>query len=118
MSPERVHLDYLKDILDGLQKAHVFVGDLDRQEFAKDEKTVFAVVRALEIVGEAAKQIPQDVQEEYSRVPWRQMARMRDKLLHHYFGMDLNVIWKTVEEDVPELIAMISEIISNTDASL
>jgi len=55
MSPERVYLDYLKDVLDGLQKAHVFVADPNHEEFAKDEKTIFAVVRALEIVGEAAK---------------------------------------------------------------
>jgi len=118
MSPERVYLDYLRDVLDGLQKAHVFVADLSHEEFAKDEKTIFAVVRALEIVGEASKQIPQDVQEKYPQVPWRHMARMRDKLIHHYFGMDLNVVWRTVEEDVPELIVKISEIISHEDPSL
>lgn len=107
MTSDRVYLDYLEDLLDALQKAEQFVAGMSFEEFAEDEKTVFAVIRALEVVGEAAKKIPEGVRQKYGAVPWRDMGRMRDKLIHHYFGVDLRVVWKTVEEDVPALIPVI-----------
>ena len=73
------------------------------EQFAGDAKTVFAVVRALEIIGEATKKLPQSVRDRYPKVPWREMAGIRDKLIHDYFGVNLAVVWKTVIEDLPGL---------------
>ncbi len=77
--------DYLNDILDAMGKAQQFVGNLSYEEFSEDDKTVFAVVRALEIVGEATKNIPNDIRNEYLEVPWKDMAGMRDILIHDLF---------------------------------
>lgn len=68
------------------------------EEFAEDEKTAYAVVRALEVAGEASKQIPQEVRDRHREAPWRDVAGMRDKLIHHYFGVDLRAVWKTVQQ--------------------
>ncbi len=76
-------------------------------QFVADDKTIFAVVRALEIVGEAAKRIPQAVRDQHSEIPWREMAGMRNKLTHDYFGVNVEVVWKTVIEDLPDLATKI-----------
>uniref|UniRef100_UPI00262F28BC HepT-like ribonuclease domain-containing protein n=1 Tax=Thermococcus sp. TaxID=35749 RepID=UPI00262F28BC len=69
-----------------------FTSGMDFEDFSKDRKTQFAVIRALEIIGEAAKAIPEDFKKEHPKVPWREMAGMRDKLIHAYFGVDLHVV--------------------------
>lgn len=103
MSAERVHTDYLEDILDAVQKIEEFTVGMTRETFRKDSKTVFAVIRALEIIGEAAKKIPDSIRRSHPTVPWRDMAGMRDNLIHGYFGVDLETVWITVVEDLPKL---------------
>ncbi len=71
MSAKRIYLDYLNDLLDALQKSQQFITNIDYREFAQDDKTVFAVIWALEIVGEATKRIPSEVRQRYDQVPWR-----------------------------------------------
>ncbi len=105
---KRTHEDYLKDILDAIASIEEFTSGMDFEDFLKDRKTQFAVVRALEIIGEAAKAIPEDFKKEHPEVPWREMAGMRDKLIHAYFGVDLRVVWKTLKEDVPFLKEVLS----------
>jgi uncharacterized protein with HEPN domain len=99
--------DALRDILEGASKAQKFVKGMTQEDFVKDEKTVFAVIRALEIVGEAARRVPDDFRAKHVGVPWRSMTGMRDKLIHDYFGVSLDVVWKTVHEDLPALIMAI-----------
>lgn len=111
MKSERLYLDYLEDLVSALQKSCQFVAGMSYEDFLKDEKTVYAVIRALEIVGEAAKQIPPKVRATYDMAPWRAMSGMRDKLIHHYFGVDLAVVWKTVTEDVAELLPVMQEVV-------
>lgn len=73
------------------------------EEFVQDEKAVFAVIRAIEIIGEAVKNIPDDVRKAYPEVPWKGMAGMRNKVIHEYFGVDLKVVWETIQERIPEV---------------
>ncbi|MBU0532578.1 DUF86 domain-containing protein [Candidatus Micrarchaeota archaeon] len=96
-------IDYLNDIFDSIQKIEIFTKDMSFKKFEKDDKTIFAVVRALEIIGEASKKIPDNIKQKHSNIPWKSMAGMRDKLIHEYFGVDVKVLWKTIEQDVPPL---------------
>jgi len=111
MKAKREYLDYFKDIQDALEKINNFIVGLDFESFAKDHKTTFAVIRALEIVGEAARKISKSVRSRYPDVPWQDMAGMRDKLIHGYFGVDLRVVWKTLQVDLPPLKAIFDKII-------
>ncbi len=101
MSPKREILDYLSDIVDAIDAAQSFVGDTDSALFRADLRTVYAVTHALEIVGEAAKRIPDSVRVRYPAVPWRLMSGMCDRLIHGYDTVDLDVLWKTVTPDRP-----------------
>jgi len=95
--------DFIEDIIDAMDKALKFVEDISYEEFTKDDKTIFAVIRAIEIIGEAVKNIPEDIRKEYPEIPWRGMAGMRDKIIHGYFGVDIKVVWDTVKKRVPRV---------------
>ena len=103
MTSKRVYLDYLNDIADAAEKIAQFIKGMTYGQFVADAKTSYAVVRALEVIGEAAKQVPSSVRTQYPEVPWQEMSGMRDKLVHDYFGVNLEVVWKTALEDVPNL---------------
>ena len=113
MSAERLVEDALNDILGAARKAIEFVAETNSENLADDDKTEYAVIRALEIVGEAARRVSQSFREEHPNVPWSEMAGMRDKLIHDYFGVDLDVVLKTVREDLPPLISSIQAIIAS-----
>lgn len=107
----REHIDYLEDILDSILKIEMFIQNQKFEDFAGDEKTQFAVIRALEIIGEASKKIPESVRQNFPNVPWSIMAGMRDKLIHDYFGVDIEVVWKTATFDLKNIKPAIQEII-------
>ncbi len=111
MKPPRDHLDLLNDIREAAAKARQFISGLDYPAFADDEKSIYAVVRALEIVGEAAKRIPQDVRDLAPAIPWRSMAGSRDKLIHDYITVDVENVWHTVVVDLPLLEAELCSLI-------
>ncbi|MEJ2049686.1 MAG: DUF86 domain-containing protein [Calditrichota bacterium] len=113
MTFNRNELLYLQDIQDAINKINIFIEKMSYDEFIKDEKTQYAVIRALEIIGEASKKINQGVKEVYSELPWREMSGMRDKLIHDYFGVNTEVIWKTASEDIPNLYKKLNEIIKH-----
>ena len=88
---------------------------MDYEAFARDDKTIFAVVRALEIIGEASKKVSDELKEQYSSLPWREMAGMRDKLVHDYFGVNVEVVWKSVAEDLPALKSQVQQMLAQID---
>ena len=95
--------DYLQDIIDAIDAAEQFIAGLDFATFESDRKTIFAVTRAVEIIGEASKQIPAELKEQYPHMPWKDIAGMRDKMIHQYFGINLRVLWNTVNHDLTPL---------------
>ncbi len=84
--------------------------DLDLDAFKNDNKTASAVIRKLEIIGEAAKGIPEEVRLLHPQIPWKEMAGMRDKLIHFYFGVDHDLVWVTVKRRLPEVKRWIKEV--------
>lgn len=115
MNSERGYVDYLEDILDATEKAMQFIRGMTYEQFVSDFKTTFAVVRALEVIGEATKRIPQSVRGKYPEVSWTEMAGMRDKLIHDYTSVSLEVVWKTASEDLPVLEPVIRRMLSEAE---
>jgi uncharacterized protein with HEPN domain len=99
----RTSRDYLADIMTCFQETQEFTGGLDFETFSKDRKTVNAVVRSLEVMGEAAKRIPGELRDQFPEIPWKRMTGMRDKLIHEYSGVDLEIIWAVITEELPPL---------------
>ena len=114
MKPKRLYTDFIDDIVDAIQKVDNFIEGMTLEQFLADEKTSFAVIRALEIIGEATKNIPQTIKENYPDIPWKEMAGIRDKLIHDYFGVDLEVVWNTATEDLLELKEKIDEALTKS----
>lgn len=111
MTRKREFLDYVADIQEATQNISQFIADMTWPQFAQDQKTIYAVVRAFEIIGEAAKKIPPSVKKRHANVPWKQMAGMRDKLIHEYFGVNYQVLWKTAQEDIPPVHLLIGKVL-------
>jgi len=109
----REFLDFVEDILDAMDKAEILVEGFTYKEFETDFRTNFAVVRALEIIGEAAKRLPVSLREQYSEIPWRGMAGMRDRIIHGYDTVDLQIVWDVVEQDIPEIKPQIQQILAD-----
>lgn len=107
--------DYLRDILTAVDQVEAFIGSMGFEEFVKDAKTVNAVVRSIEVIGEASKHIPVSLREKYVELPWKEVIGMRDKLIHGYFGMDYETIWKAAKEDVPSLRKVVERMLKDQE---
>jgi uncharacterized protein with HEPN domain len=100
---ERNPSDCVRDILEAAEKVSQFIRGLTYEKFCGDEKTVFAVVRGLEIVGEAARNVTPALRDKYPGIPWRLMTGMRDRLIHDYGGVNLAIVWNAASKDLPDL---------------
>lgn len=103
MTEKRDVCIYLEDMLPATEKALSFIEGMDYSSFEKNDEKIFAVTRALEIIGEATKHIPASVRGKYPDVPWRQITGLRDKLSHAYFDVHIYPLWLTITNDLPKL---------------
>lgn len=112
---------YLKDILESIEKIKEYTKEIKEENFYQDTQTQDAVLRRLEVMGEAVKNIPKDFKNKYPEVPWKKIAGMRDVLIHEYFGVNIKRIWKLAKDDLPGLkdnILKILDEIKNHEPSL
>jgi uncharacterized protein with HEPN domain len=103
---------YLDDILAAIGKILRYTAGLSSEEFAADEKTLDAVIRNLEIVGEATKKVPVDIRAAHSEVDWGKIAGLRDILIHEYFGIDTMILWDIVQNKLPQLEEQVRRILT------
>lgn len=102
---------YLEDILNSMNRILEYVEGYSFSDFKKDYKTVDAVIRNFEIIGEASKNVPQEIKDKYKEVPWDEMYLLRNKVSHEYFGIDYEIIWDLVSNYIPENITQIEKIL-------
>jgi uncharacterized protein with HEPN domain len=113
---QRDLLDFLLDIIEAIDEIESFVVGINFKEFASNREKILAVVKLLEIIGEATKKIPEDLRDQYPDIPWRAVAGMRDVLVHQYWQVDVEVIWETVVQSLPLLKVVISEMIKSNSS--
>lgn len=97
---ERGITETLSDILEAIRRIQDYISDMDYHAFLRDLKTRDAVLRNLEVIGEASKNIKDDFREQYPEIPWKEMSGVRDKLIHHYFGINFEVVWEIVHDEL------------------
>ena len=102
MTKQRDYIMYLEDINTCMQRIQEYLLDYDFDSFKNDYKTVDAVIRNFEIIGEATKNLPKEVKEKYPSMPWMEMYRLRNRLSHEYFGIDHKIIWRIATNYLPE----------------
>jgi len=104
---------YLKDIIANIELAQRFIAGLTFETFSTDDKTTYAVIRCLEIIGEATKRVPHNMRQQYPEVPWKSMTGARDFMAHDYGSIDMNKVWQMVKFDLPELKPQIKKILAD-----
>ena len=88
-----------------------YVDGMTLEQFATDSRTIKAVIRSIEVIGEAVKNLPDEIKSQRPEVPWREMARMRDKCIHFYFGVDYEIVWMAATKSIPEVRPIIADLI-------
>ncbi len=110
---ERDQILYLEDIVLSMQRVEEYITGLDFQRFKRDYKTVDAVIRNFEVIGEASKNLSETIKSKYPHVPWKEMYRLRNRISHEYFGIDYEIIWNIVTKHLPGNFKDISETLEN-----
>ena len=108
---ERDPILYLEDIVLSMQRVQEYIAGLDFQHFKWDYKTVDAVIRNFEVIGEASKNLPDTVKSKYQHVPWQEMYRLRNRISHEYFGIDYEIVWHIIKGYLPKNLDDLTEIL-------
>ena len=103
---------YLQHILHAIERIEEYALDTDEEQFLSDFKTQDAIIRQLEIIGEASRQLEEPFKQQYPELPWRHMIALRNKLMHEYFGIGVKVIWETIKVDVPPVKKAVARLVS------
>ena len=106
---------YLKHILDGISNIEKFIEGIEKEDFLGNVEKQYAVLRGLEIIGEATKNLSEKLNTKYPHIPWKEIAGMRDKLIHQYFGVNLDLVWETIKTKLPELKNQILQIVKEME---
>src|SRR3989344_5883077 len=113
---EREVILFLEDILKSIKLIEEYVGNIPKEEFTSNQKLQDSVVRRLEIIGEAVKNIPDSFRKKYPEIEWKEIAGTRDRIIHAYFIVDLNIVWEIIKKDLPKFKKEIKKIISEIEA--
>ena len=106
---KRDHRDFVDDMQQAISDIESFTEGMKKEAFQRDRKTINAVVRSLEVLGEAARNIPEAIHQKYPAIPWKNIMGMRNKLIHEYFGIDISMVWETIRTDLVPLKSSIAE---------
>jgi uncharacterized protein with HEPN domain len=112
MKKKRDIEDYLKDIVENIDKIVKFTSGISYEDFVNNDEKVYALIRSIEIIGEATKNIPQSIRKKYTEIPWKDMAGIRDKVIHEYFGVDEKIVWVTATKEIPPLKDKVLKVIN------
>ena len=107
---DRSDSDFVIDMLEAITRISAYVASLDYEDFLSDTKTQDAVIRNLEVIGEAAKNISNEIREQHSSIPWRSMAGVRDRLIHDYFGVNIDIVWEIATTELPAVAESLNKI--------
>ncbi|WP_199247440.1 DUF86 domain-containing protein [[Phormidium] sp. ETS-05] len=113
----RTQRECLTDMLDAIQRARTYINSMSYEEFSADLKTQDATIRTLEVLGEASKGLSADIKNRFSEIPWKSIARLRDKLIHNYFGVNLDIVWQVVTLELPALERQIMQVLAEIGGS-
>lgn len=109
---DRDYINYLEDMLLSMHRIQEYISGLDFSDFQKDYKTIDAVIRNFEIIGEASKNLPKEFKDQHPNMPWEEMYRLRNKTSHEYFGLDYEIIWDIIQNHLPENQSYLEQILS------
>lgn len=112
MASKRTDHELLADIREAAERIITYCRRTNYAKFLRDAKTQDAVIRNFEVIGEATKNISKDLKHKYPHMAWRELAQVRDKLIHHYFGVNLDIVWAIIEESLPDIISVTNEILN------
>jgi uncharacterized protein with HEPN domain len=108
----RDYLLFLDDIAQSSQKILRYIGGISYEQFLRDDKTYDAVIRNLEVIGEAVKNIPEEIRTRYPEIEWRKMAGLRDIVAHEYFGVSDEIVWDVIQNKIPVLLEQVNQILN------
>ncbi len=108
---ERTDRDFVQDIQEASRRIAAYTAEMSYEAFLTDTKTQDAVVRNLEIIGEATKNLSEDLRNQHSEIPWKSLAGVRDKLIHHYFGVNFDIVWQIVTVELPQVTTPLTKIL-------